>query len=126
MSVCMCDLCINVCEQRVKQSRDAFVFVFVKAKWTENKRFVWVDEAHQVVYFMGRKDGPLESHLYCASLRGDADATGKRRCLDIFSCFSISISAIVSLCFVILQSQYASLRPGLITNASSVVTDRTL
>ena len=38
-------------------------------KYTENVFLLWVDEANQVLYFVGRKDSPLELHLYAASLR---------------------------------------------------------
>lgn len=52
--------------------------VDVKIRYTENKNHVWVDERNGVVFFLGRRDGPLETHLYCASLNGEDPTNPKR------------------------------------------------
>lgn len=36
-------------------------------EWQVDSDFVVVDMKHQLVYFMGTKDSPLEKHLYVAS-----------------------------------------------------------
>jgi dipeptidyl-peptidase 8 len=49
--------------------------VEVKPRYTEGISYVWVDEPHSVVYFMARREGPLQEHLCVASLRPGADPT---------------------------------------------------
>ncbi len=48
--------------------------VQIKVRHTEGQNMVWVDEEKSVVYFIGHKDGPLQAHLYAASLLPGADA----------------------------------------------------
>ena len=47
--------------------------VDVKVRYTENQNNLWVDEEHQAVFFLGRKDSVLETHLYCASVNEPGD-----------------------------------------------------
>lgn len=65
----------------------------VKERWHEGLNFVWVDEQHLVVYFMGRKDSVLESHLYCASLRSNADPKNVVRLTEAGYDHHVSVSA---------------------------------
>jgi dipeptidyl-peptidase 9 len=36
--------------------------------WEVLARSVWVDEEHDLVFFMGMRESPLEKHLYAVSL----------------------------------------------------------
>jgi len=36
--------------------------------WEVDKGHIWVDSARELIYFMANKDGPLEQHVYVASL----------------------------------------------------------
>ncbi|XP_045541117.1 dipeptidyl peptidase 9 [Papilio machaon] len=44
-------------------------------EWEVMDRKIWVDEARQLVYFVGLKETPLERHLYVAPLRPAAPLT---------------------------------------------------
>lgn len=55
-------------------AQSVFASVYVRCSYTQvDEEELFVDESAQLVYFMGTKDTPLESHLYVASF---ANATG--------------------------------------------------
>ncbi|XP_070178720.1 dipeptidyl peptidase 9-like isoform X2 [Littorina saxatilis] len=59
----MDDLSVSVCEQ-CQVLREVQL---TKGEWDVLARPIWVDEKRAVVYFMGTKDTPLETHLYAVS-----------------------------------------------------------
>ncbi|CAG4948355.1 unnamed protein product [Parnassius apollo] len=44
-------------------------------EWEVMDRKIWVDQARQLVYFVGLRETPLERHFYVAPLRGSAPIT---------------------------------------------------
>jgi len=48
----------------LKSWRSKYLSCFLKNVTTVSLFQIWVDETRQLVYFMGLRDSPLETHLY--------------------------------------------------------------
>ena len=51
----------------VYYSRFLYIFTYLKTLYIYRDSSLWVDEEKNLVYFVGTRDSPLESHLYCVS-----------------------------------------------------------
>ncbi|RZF42855.1 hypothetical protein LSTR_LSTR003679 [Laodelphax striatellus] len=67
---------VSYMSQIVEDSRDLFVVPSFKSQvaltsgdWEVLGSDLWVDEARQLVYFLGLRESPLEKHLYVVSLQ---------------------------------------------------------
>lgn len=62
--------------------------------WQVDASVLVVDEKRELVYFMGTKDSPLESHLYAASTSASVDPSKNAQRLTPAGCFhSVSINS---------------------------------
>ena len=61
--------------------------------WQVDANMLVVDEKRELVYFMGTKDSPLESHLYVASVSGNVDHAKNAQRLTPAGCYhSVSLN----------------------------------